>query len=380
MLKLWIILSLIIIYISSGIIPSYSEEVAKKPSKSFYAEAIGRDFVVDAPWRVESIDTGFPLFVFIKDSNTKNFVLQNIKVYNYSNNTLLLQYDPEPDIPISEPTWSYFLTRNDLIHNKRQGSITPRDLGVTSGGTVLHLEIKVAINNDFDVTQRLQIFVSKTLLPRFENWYSGDTHYHSEFTLNPKDFGAPLEATDQARKAIGLDWVTATDHSPDYAHSPLIGDFQSALVFWASAKLKFGRYERIIQAEELTPDYDPYGGTGLHILYYGDTYIHFSDTGKRKLDDLKDNLNKIENVAGGFAYAAHPEDLEVPATGSIVKGIGLDIQPFNWEDRHYQTASNSNSFIGLQIWNTKILVTVQMVWSSEGGVSPLRCASQAAVR
>ena len=25
-------------------------------------------------------------------------------------------------------------------------------------------------------------------------------------------------------------------------------------------------------------------------------------------------------------------------------------------------------------------VTVQMVWSSEGGVSPLRCASQAAVR
>ena len=61
MLKLWIILSLIIIYISSGIIPSYSEEVAKKPSKSFYAEAIGRDFVVDAPWRVESIDTGVAL-------------------------------------------------------------------------------------------------------------------------------------------------------------------------------------------------------------------------------------------------------------------------------------------------------------------------------
>ncbi len=241
MIRFWSLSLLIISYVSGGINLAYSE-IGK-----FYPETVQKDFVVDAPWRVESVDMEFPLFVYIKDSDKNSFVLQNIKVYDRNTNSLLLQYDPESDIRISSPAWTYYFTGNDLIKNKHQRLLTPRDFGITSGGIFLDLEIKIAIELSFDIVQRLQIYVAESPLPRFENWYSGDVHYHSEFTLNPKDFGSPLEATDQARKAIGLDWVTATDHSPDYGEESISKSYDGkrALEKWESTKAKFKNYDRM---------------------------------------------------------------------------------------------------------------------------------------
>ncbi len=61
MARFWILSVLTITCLILKITSSYSEE-ASKPSKGLYAETPLKDFVVDAPWRVESVDTEFPLF------------------------------------------------------------------------------------------------------------------------------------------------------------------------------------------------------------------------------------------------------------------------------------------------------------------------------
>lgn len=80
MARLWIFSLLSIVYVSSGIEHAYSD-VGK-----FYPETPLKDFVTDAPWRVESVDTEFPLFVYVKDSDKNSFVLQSIKVLDNGEN------------------------------------------------------------------------------------------------------------------------------------------------------------------------------------------------------------------------------------------------------------------------------------------------------
>jgi hypothetical protein len=47
------------------------------------------------------------------------------------------------------------------------------------------------------------------------HWFHGDTHYHSSYTNDIKEFGNPVRETRDAAQAIGLDWLVVTDHSCD---------------------------------------------------------------------------------------------------------------------------------------------------------------------
>ena len=46
-------------------------------------------------------------------------------------------------------------------------------------------------------------------------WYYGDTHYHSNYANDFKEFGNPVPDTRVAAECIGLDWLVITDHSCD---------------------------------------------------------------------------------------------------------------------------------------------------------------------
>jgi hypothetical protein len=51
------------------------------------------------------------------------------------------------------------------------------------------------------------------LLPH--GWYAGDVHYHSYYTRDQIEFGAPIEMTKKIAHAMGLRWFFVTDHSYD---------------------------------------------------------------------------------------------------------------------------------------------------------------------
>ena len=46
-------------------------------------------------------------------------------------------------------------------------------------------------------------------------WFHGDTHYHSAYTNDIKEFGGAIPEARKAGQAVGLDWLIITDHSCD---------------------------------------------------------------------------------------------------------------------------------------------------------------------
>ena len=169
--------------------------------------------------------------------------------------------------------------------------------------------------------------ISSEDLPKLTDWYCGDTHLHTSYTHNAVEYGAPVYATRAANKAIGLDWITVTDHSFDLNPDK-----------WATSSADCSAHSdtlfRVIQGEEVScylPGTTPH--QYYHILVYGAGFIPGGEwedgTGS---DYTPTEVIDIANDQGGITYAAHP-----------IYDDG--IRP-PWRDEDYNLP-----FTGLQIWN-----------------------------
>jgi len=94
-----------------------------------------------------------------------------------------------------------------------------------SGEIVINVEFnlrmksgKLKVRNDNrrkSKREPLRVLVGAEPLPRFENWYYGDAHFHTLFSDNPAEFGAPVQFSARMAALFGLDWQVFTDHSFD---------------------------------------------------------------------------------------------------------------------------------------------------------------------
>jgi hypothetical protein len=74
-----------------------------------------------------------------------------------------------------------------------------------------------------------QVYISDAERVFPSGWHIGDTHYHSSYTADQVEFGAPIEMTKKMARAMGVDWFFVTDHSydlDDTVDSYLINDPQ----------------------------------------------------------------------------------------------------------------------------------------------------------
>jgi hypothetical protein len=68
--------------------------------------------------------------------------------------------------------------------------------------------------SDFIITNRMQVHLGEEPLPRFGSGYVyGDLHYHSQGTDNEGESAYAYRPTLQAMRALGLDFLFATDHA-----------------------------------------------------------------------------------------------------------------------------------------------------------------------
>ena len=68
--------------------------------------------------------------------------------------------------------------------------------------------------------KRLRVYLSSDDLPDSRRIIYGDVHYHSSYTENVVEFGAPIEATAKMARAMGLSFFAVTDHSFDLDNDP----------------------------------------------------------------------------------------------------------------------------------------------------------------
>jgi hypothetical protein len=224
------------------------------------------------------------------------------------------------------------------------------------GGPFEVIDLRVAFSAQGWPSQDtyLRVRLSAPPLPRIPDWYRGDIHYHSGFTDNPAERGYPLDVTKQAALQAGLDWVLLSDHSTDLNAQRFAEEEREA------ANYRDGRFLYIV-GEEVTVTSNKEGADAtLHMLALPspeNPNKGFPDaagapgnvitTGDGSIGSpgmpLKDALARIV-AAGGFAYAAHPDDPISP----LLRGGSWDL---NADFLGAGGKSLASGLVGLEPWN-----------------------------
>ena len=274
------------------------------------------NYHLDAPWRVEPQSGNIPVFAII---NTDFSAISCINVYDHNN----------ADAYVSGQTYTSFIPAN--LPFSRTFYLDKSNFVKINGN--ISVEIKYCLDWYPDNWEGpIDIVIDTNEIPHLGNWYYGDTHYHSSYTNNTVEFGGTVENTVDAGKAIGLDWVTITDHSFDLETD----EEWNNLVYDANSYSINNNFIAIAN-EEISCD-NPGPGNYNHYLGYGISHRIFSG---EYPDDFSSPLtcsNVIQqvNYQGGFGYIAHPFAKE---------GWGITYRNV-WQDY-------SLDFNGLQVWNGK---------------------------
>jgi len=349
-----------------------------------------KDFMMDAPWRVKDVDTAIPLTIILKDCDTDDIrELHWIQCWDVTSGETVLwahDFDDEQlgDDAYEHNYWTYITTVTEGHPTLPDGTLlTPSNLGY-SAGDAIQLKVSVYYKDDwfnYTETRYLRVHVAPEPYPWPDGWYGGDVHYHTMYTNNIAEYGAPLPAVAATGEAMGLSWLTATDHSCDLDETG-DGSFSYATTHWEYTiqdetgsttvyrdNTSFGsswaalgddilvhdspqfRLYRGVEINLASIDGDSYNKT-LHCLFYNDGYIHSplsGALGERPVDlSLPAGLSQLA-AGGGFGYAAHP----MSDMGAEWGGIDWTVNGAAWGDEDFNYAVEQDAFKGLQAFNTR---------------------------
>lgn len=268
-------------------------------------------YILDAPWRIEKSETSIPILAV--DTGTDWADIWNIYVYDHNNGDSLVastNWDSLQPINSSNTPFFHLFSINKSSFVQVDGKVSIR----------IKFELHLSPDN---WEGPVNVKISQYDIPTMADWYCGDTHQHTNYTSNVYEFGAPIYATKAANNALGLDWMTITDHSFDLN----LGKWN---VSTADCDAHSDNLFRVLQGEEVScylPGTDQYN----HLLVYGADFIlggEWEDgTGS---DYTPEEAIAIAKSQEGVTYPAHP----------------FDDDPFRDPWQNY-----SLDFDGLQIWN-----------------------------
>jgi hypothetical protein len=321
-----------------------------------YAATSNKDFLADAPWRVKSLDAKIPLILTIKDADQNDCIVDTFQIWIYdkiNNRDSLIHRIIYGGLTVNSKRWEEFweVSVNDLRSS-------PYNLTISDNDTLkfnLRLSFRDNILSEY-FTQYLRVVIGTSGFPAFANWYSGDSHFHSEFTDNAYEFGSSIKATSKAGSAMGLDWLTVTDHSCDF---PAVGVGFPALLDSIN-KYNLSSSCMMVRGQEVTIDNNNTNNLvddKIHLLVYNqnlfirgpENYFTFTNDNSGNLTYLNSALTQNVNA---ISYAAHPLDEMLNVAGSLIGNL------LAWSDNNYSDAlTHRDNFKGLEFWNTKELFT-----------------------
>jgi hypothetical protein len=353
--------------------PRFAPKAMKQPGPIVLKQpnTYAMDLTVDAPYRIEGTYPYLPIIVYIKDITPGEVRVKSIGFEIYSqpggftslppewiyqvldSDGTQLEKDGQPFLLRLDPGKDYETATTDpwyriiLLHKDKLKPLEGDYLGYKNV-RYLQYQVKVTYRKLFEYKKQ---FAFRTLLPEFdlpcmEDWHYGDTHYHSDFTDNPYEYGGPLPMTAEAAKAVGFSWVTVTDHSYCLSHCKTPEEEEQGnrwLSYKKAVRETNERYKEIllVAAEEVTARRYI---SGLHLLSFRNPFIedkHLMGFGSLTMQEVFEKIKESPGDNKGFLFAAHPAS-----------------EGYVWKDSDYKTASDpefGDLFVGLQVFNEKIL-------------------------
>jgi hypothetical protein len=245
----------------------------------------GIDWSIDAPWRLEPPYGKVPITVTFHDiaanvpglgqfcglriaeiaDSESTTVVSHISPGEFHELESRAAWTPDSEAPVNRDGGEYFHRLVRRWKGEALGNITtlgdtsewngtylyaPRKAGVA--GTDLRLQVTAFVESFGRPCPRLDYYHMDNLdgrmeevngpsgthlyvnvlqvrygnaLPRFDaNWVYGDLHYHSEGTDNEGEAGTSYRAAIQSMKALGLDFLFATEHASDSVQMTGLGE------------------------------------------------------------------------------------------------------------------------------------------------------------
>jgi len=300
--------------------------------------------ICDAPFRVKSTYAAIPISCTIHDADEDDVQIQYVEMYNHGTGVLVATY----------PIWEWI---DVPFHYYLFDDLDAGSFNCTEGDSAWIRVIMYCDDHDipwipenYTYTQVLKVRVGREL-PAPDGWYYGDIHTHSRYTNNLYEYGAAPEMYASAAEAVGLSFVTITDHSCD---------FDASGNLWQQMANECDNFSNetvhLIGAEEVTLDDNEVNNTvdnRIHMLNYSGIFIpgpeapitmtmHTSD----RFTFLSEAIEQMEAV-GGFYYAAHPFMDYDP----FAYLFGLAMMP--WSDNNYLLSRGTFTFGGLETWNER---------------------------
>ncbi|HXK48935.1 MAG TPA: CehA/McbA family metallohydrolase [Clostridiales bacterium] len=282
--------------------PEIHYRFKKFPFSMYYKKQ--PEILFDLPYKSR---TGkFPVFLIIKDADLFPVLIWEIKF-------TLMSEDGKPFIK-THLLQKKFSSRIDI-------QIFEFDMGETKGFVTMAAEARFyfggqlssATNDNLSkYINELEIYINDDE-ELFDGFIQGDLHYHSYFTSDQVEFGAPAEAARICAACLGLDFFALTDHSYDLDDEP--DDYlknDPELKKFSEMKTACGELSddqvTVIPGEEVTVRNAK--NRNVHILAYDAPFFHGSGDSAEKWFSTRSE-NSIGDVVSGagegsLVIAAHP--------------------------------------------------------------------------
>ena len=304
------------------------------------------EIIADVPHRLQP-GTLLPVLILFKDANLFPVELKQVDVTLLAPQKLLLA-SRSFNKTIDQALWYKVLQVALPDHINGRVAI---DVCITirANGRTLQYH-----NDNYRISghQPFRIAVDAEPLPGEENWYWGDLHYHSFFTRDQVEFGAPVQATVQMAKAMGVHFFAVTDHSYDL--DDRIDDYLTNdpdVPKWHQLRQVCRQINSREKAFVVLPGEELSAGNckkqNVHFLVINNPHFYagWGDSAEqwfrtRPQHGIRDVLNTLDD--GALAFAGHPE-IVPPLLQKIL------IRRGKWMDADYEHPRLD----GLQIWNGK---------------------------
>lgn len=194
----------------------------------------------------------------------------------------------------------------------------------------------------------LRIQVLKEALPKAPGFVVGETHCHSYYSADHVEFGATPGVLQQAARAVGLDFVSITDHAYDFAFDHVNYTVESEpLTRFESLKREvkaLPNYPLILAGEEISAGNSK--GENVHVTALGTVnYVPgLGDCGRYWLNNKPTlKIPEVLGMTGAPCFAAHPFQ-QMNALEKFVFRRGY------W-NRKDLCQNHKNPIRGFQFWN-----------------------------
>jgi len=249
-----------------------------------------------------------PLFLLVKDAHKYPATIKNI-VATICCNKQTSHYTLSPEITAKKPlqTFEFALNMQPSWVGQTIAIFIRFELG--EGKHYRNDNYKSAHHNFYvDIVEEERAFP--------KGWLIGDVHYHSSYTADQVEFGAPLAMTKKIAYAMGLDWFFVTDHSydlddceDDYLHN------DPALPKWEAMRREcFDLTDdnvRVIAAEEVSIGNRHSQNVHLLVVNHPEYIAGAGDSAEKWLANKPDHHITDLNI-DCLTIAAHPFET-VPA-------------------------------------------------------------------